>query len=127
MGTKKIEAVETENKPKKRGRPKVSEGGVSTPKLSLEKEKKKPLKAIYDEDGEILSLDEIKANLLKKAKAAGSIDQSTGLTALDVNDLLLGDLTLFAHNIQNLTANHAVRTGTLRKNANGGSHIRRIF
>lgn len=98
MGTKKIEAVETENKPKKRGRPKVSEGGVSTPKLSLEKEKKKPLKAIYDEDGEILSLDEIKANLLKKAKAAGSIDQSDiydTLSPFDVDDETLVDLINF--------------------------------
>lgn len=98
MGTKKVETVETENKPKKRGRPKVSEGGVSTPKLSLEKEKKKPLKAIYDEDGEILSLDEIKANLLKKAKAAGSIDQSDiydTLSPFDVDDNTLLDLINF--------------------------------
>lgn len=98
MGTKKVETVETENKPKKRGRPKVSEGGVSTPKLSLEKEKKKPLKAIYDEDGEILSLDEIKAKLLKKAKAAGSIDQSDiydTLSPFDVDDNTLLDLINF--------------------------------
>lgn len=98
MGTKKVETVETENKPKKRGRPKVSEGGVSTPKLSLEKEKKKPLKAIYDEDGEILSLDEIKANLLKKAKASGSIDQSDiydTLSPFDVDDNTLLDLINF--------------------------------
>ena len=98
MGTKKVETVETENKPKKSGRPKVSEGGVSTPKLSLEKEKKKPLKAIYDEDGEILSLDEIKAKLLKKAKAAGSIDQSDiydTLSPFDVDDNTLLDLINF--------------------------------
>ena len=98
MGTKKVETVETENKPKKRGRPKVSEGGVSTPKLSLAKEKKKPLKAIYDEDGEILSLDEIKAKLLKKAKAAGSIDQSDiydTLSPFDVDDNTLLDLINF--------------------------------
>jgi RNA polymerase primary sigma factor len=98
MGTKKVETVETENKPKKRGRPKVSEGGVSTPKLSLEREKNKPLKAIYDEDGEILSLDEIKAKLLKKAKAAGSIDQSDiydTLSPFDVDDNTLLDLINF--------------------------------
>lgn len=82
MGRKKIEQKEVvEIKPKKRGRPKISEGGVSTPKLSLEK--KKVTKTIYDEDGEILSLDDIKNNLLKKAKSTGTIDQSDIYDALN--------------------------------------------
>ena len=47
---KKEEAVEAEVKqPKKRGRPKVSEGAASSPKIKLDKKKK--VKTIYDDDG----------------------------------------------------------------------------
>ena len=37
---KKEETAVVEEKPKKRGRPKVSEGAASSPKLKLEKKKK---------------------------------------------------------------------------------------
>ena len=81
MGRKKLEKNEAvlEDKPKKRGRPKVSEGAPSSPKL----EKKKKVKSIYDEDGEMLSLDDIKNSLLKKAKSSGIIDQSDIYDALN--------------------------------------------
>ena len=82
---KKEEAVVVEEKPKKRGRPKVSEGAASSPKLKLDKKKK--VKTIYDDDGEILSLDDIKNSLLKKAKSSGIIDQSDIYDALNQFDL----------------------------------------
>ena len=83
---KKEEAVEAEVKqPKKRGRPKVSEGAASSPKIKLDKKKK--VKTIYDDDGEILSLDDIKNSLLKKAKSSGIIDQSDIYDALNQFDL----------------------------------------
>ena len=82
---KKEETVVVEEKPKKRGRPKVSEGAASSPKLKLEKKKK--VKTIYDDDGEILSLDDIKNSLLKKAKSSGIIDQSDIYDALNQFDL----------------------------------------
>ena len=86
MGRKKKETVEAvETAPKKRGRPKVSEGASSSPKLKLDKKKK--VKSIYDDDGEILSLDDIKASLLKKAKNSGIIDQSDIYDALSQFEL----------------------------------------
>ena len=87
MGRKKKEAVEAavETAPKKRGRPKVSEGASSSPKLKLDKKKK--VKSIYDDDGEILSLDDIKASLLKKAKNSGILDQSDIYDALSQFEL----------------------------------------
>ena len=86
MAKKKVEeTVVVEEKPKKRGRPKVSEGAASSPILKLDK-KKKP-KTIFDDDGEILSLDDIKNNLLKKAKSSGIIDQSDIYDALNQFDL----------------------------------------
>ena len=90
---KKNEAV-LEDKPKKRGRPKVSEGAPSSPKL----EKKKKVKSIYDEDGEMLSLDDIKNSLLKKAKSSGIIDQSDiydALNQFDLDDDTIADLINF--------------------------------
>ena len=87
MGRKKKEAVTApvEAAPKKRGRPRISDGAESSPKLKLDKKKK--VKTIYDDDGEILSLDDIKANLLKKAKNSGIIDQSDIYDALSQFDL----------------------------------------
>ena len=86
MGRKKKEVTEAvETAPKKRGRPKVSEGASSSPKLKLEKKKK--VKSIYDDDGEILSIDDIKESLLKKAKNSGIIDQSDIYDALSQFDL----------------------------------------
>ena len=87
MGRKKKEAVEApvEAAPKKRGRPRISDGAESSPKLKLDKKKK--VKTIYDDDGEILSLDDIKANLLKKAKNSGIIDQSDIYDAFSLFDL----------------------------------------
>ena len=96
MGRKKLEKNEAvlEDKPKKRGRPKVSEGAPSSPKL----EKKKKVKSIYDEDGEMLSLDDIKNSLLKKAKSSGIIDQSDiydALNQFDLDDDTIADLINF--------------------------------
>ena len=87
MGRKKKEATEVavETAPKKRGRPKVSEGASSSPKLKLDKKKK--VKSIYDDDGEILSLDDIKESLLKKAKNSGILDQSDIYDALSQFEL----------------------------------------
>ena len=86
MGRKKKEVTEVvETAPKKRGRPKVSEGASSSPKLKLEKKKK--VKSIYDDDGEILSIDDIKESLLKKAKNSGILDQSDIYDALSQFDL----------------------------------------
>ena len=93
MGRKKKEEVVAEA-PKKRGRPKVSEGAKSAPKL----DKKKKVKSIYDDDGEILSLDDIKNSLLKKAKASGLIDQSDiydALNQFDLDDDTVSDLINF--------------------------------
>ncbi len=95
MGRKKKEAVEAvvETAPKKRGRPKVSEGASTSPKLKLEKKKK--IKSIYDDDGEILSLDDIKASLLKKAKNSGILDQSDiydALSQFELDDDTIVDL-----------------------------------
>ena len=94
MGRKKKEEVVLEEAPKTRGRPKVSEGAKSSPKL----EKKKKVKTIYDEDGEILSLDDIKNNLLKKAKSSGIIDQSDiydAFSQYDLDDDTVSDLINF--------------------------------
>ena len=85
MGRKKKEVVAEEAKPKKRGRPRISDGAESSPKLKLDKKKK--TKTIYDEDGEILSLDDIKNSLLKKAKSSGIIDQSDIYDALSQYEL----------------------------------------
>ena len=99
MGRKKKEeaAVEAEVKqPKKRGRPKVSEGAASSPKIKLDKKKK--VKTIYDDDGEILSLDDIKNSLLKKAKSSGIIDQSDiydALSQFELDDDTILDLINF--------------------------------
>lgn len=96
MGRKKKEETVIKEEPKKRGRPKVSEGATSSPKLKLDKKKK--TKNIYDEDGELLSLDEIKNNLLKKAKSSGLIDQSDIYDALgqfDLDDDTIADLINF--------------------------------
>ena len=98
MGRKKKEetAVVVEQAPKKRGRPKVSEGAASAPKIKLDKKKK--VKTIYDDDGEILSLDDIKNSLLKKAKSSGIIDQSDiydALSQFDLDDDTVADLINF--------------------------------
>ena len=94
---KKEETVEAEVKqPKKRGRPKVSEGAASSPKIKLDKKKK--VKTIYDDDGEILSLDDIKNSLLKKAKSSGIIDQSDiydALSQFELDDDTILDLINF--------------------------------
>ena len=96
MGRKKKEEVVAESKPKKRGRPKVSEGAASAPKIKLDKKKK--VKTIFDDDGEILSLDDIKNSLLKKAKSSGIIDQSDiydALNQFDLDDDTVADLINF--------------------------------
>ena len=96
MGRKKKEEVVAESKPKKRGRPKVSEGAASAPKIKLDKKKK--VKTIFDDDGEILSLDDIKNSLLKKAKSSGIIDQSDiydALSQFDLDDDTVADLINF--------------------------------
>ena len=96
MGRKKKEEVAVETAPKKRGRPKVSEGAASAPKIKLEKKKK--VKTIFDDDGEILSLDDIKNSLLKKAKSSGIIDQSDiydALSQFDLDDDTIADLINF--------------------------------
>ena len=93
---KKEETVVVEQAPKKRGRPKVSEGAASAPKIKLDKKKK--VKTIYDDDGEILSLDDIKNSLLKKAKSSGIIDQSDiydALSQFDLDDDTVADLINF--------------------------------
>ena len=97
MGRKKKEETAVETKPKKRGRPKVSEGAASSPKIKLDKKKKKT-KNIYDDDGEILSLDEIKNSLLKKAKSSGIIDQGDiydALSQFELDDETIADLINF--------------------------------
>ena len=96
MSKTKLENTEAviEDKPKKRGRPKVSEGAPSAPKL----DKKKKIKTIYDDDGEILSIDDIKNSLLKKAKSSGIIDQSDiydALNQFDLDDDTIADLINF--------------------------------
>ena len=97
---KKEEAVAEVKQPKKRGRPKVSEGAASAPKIKLDKKKK--VKSIYDDDGEILSLDDIKNSLLKKAKSSGIIDQSDIYDALSQfeldDDTILDLITFFKDN-----------------------------
>ena len=86
MGRKKKEAVEAPVEvKKKRGRPRISDGAESSPKLKLEKKKK--VKTIYDDDGEILSIDDIKESLLKKAKNSGILDQSDIYDALSQFEL----------------------------------------
>ncbi len=98
MGRKKKEETAVETKPKKRGRPKVSEGAASSPKIKLDKKKKKKANNIYDDDGEILSLDDIKNSLLKKAKSSGIIDQSDiydALSQFELDDDTIADLINF--------------------------------
>ena len=93
---KKEETAPVETAPKKRGRPKVSEGAASAPKIKLDKKKK--VKTIYDDDGEILSIDDIKNSLLKKAKSSGIIDQSDiydALSQFDLDDDTVADLINF--------------------------------
>ena len=93
---KKEETAVVETAPKKRGRPKVSEGAASAPKIKLDKKKK--VKTIYDDDGEILSIDDIKKSLLKKAKSSGIIDQSDiydALSQFDLDDDTVADLINF--------------------------------
>ena len=93
---KKEETAPVEVSPKKRGRPKVSEGAASAPKIKLDKKKK--VKTIYDDDGEILSLDDIKNSLLKKAKSSGIIDQSDiydALNQFELDDDTISDLINF--------------------------------
>ncbi len=93
---KKEETAVVETAPKKRGRPKVSEGAASAPKIKLDKKKK--VKTIYDDDGEILSIDDIKLSLLKKAKSSGIIDQSDiydALSQFDLDDDTVADLINF--------------------------------
>ena len=60
------------------------------------KENKKA--TIVNEDGEIMNLDEIKKNLLKKAKSAGSLDQSDiydALSAYEIDDDTVTELITF--------------------------------
>ena len=60
------------------------------------KENKKA--AIVNEDGEIMNLDEIKKSLLKKAKSAGSLDQSDiydALSAYEIDDDTVTELITF--------------------------------
>ena len=94
---KKEEAVAVETAPKKRGRPKVSEGAQTAPRIK-KNEKKKKVKTILDDDGEILSLDDIKNSLLKKAKSSGIIDQSDiydALSQFELDDDTISDLITF--------------------------------
>ena len=98
MGRKKLEKATpvVDEKPKKRGRPRISDGAESSPKIKLEKKKK--IKTIYDDDGEILSIDDIKKSLLKKAKSSGIIDQSDiydALSQFDLDDDTITDLINF--------------------------------
>ena len=98
MGRKKKEVTEAavETAPKKRGRPRISDGAESAPRPKLEKKKK--VKSIMDDDGEILSIDDIKMNLLKKAKNSGIIDQSDiydALAQFDLDDDTILDLINF--------------------------------
>ena len=56
------------------------------------------MKSIVDEDGEILSIDEIKKSLLKKAKSSGIIDQSDiydALSQFELDDDTVADLINF--------------------------------
>ena len=96
MAKKKIEKEEVvAEAPKKRGRPKVSEGAPSAPRLE---KKKKAMKSIVDEDGEILSIDDIKKSLLKKAKSSGIIDQGDiydALSQFELDDDTVADLINF--------------------------------
>ena len=95
MGRKKKEEEMVTEAPKKRGRPKVSEGAPSAPKLD---KKKKAKTNIYDEDGELISIDDIKNGLLKKAKSSGIIDQSDiydALSQFDLDDDTIADLINF--------------------------------
>ena len=96
MAKKKIEKEEAvAEAPKKRGRPKVSEGAPSAPRLE---KKKKVLKTFTDEDGEILSIDDIKKSLLKKAKSSGIIDQGDiydALSQYELDDDTIADLINF--------------------------------
>ena len=99
MGKKKVEeaAPIAEAKPKKRGRPRISDGAESSPNIKLDKKKKKA-KTIFDDDGEILSLDDIKNSLLKKAKSSGIIDQSDiydALSQYEIDDDTVIDLINF--------------------------------
>ena len=60
------------------------------------KENKKT--TIVNEDGEIMNLDEIKKGLLKKAKSAGSLDQSDiydALSAYEIDDDTVNELITF--------------------------------
>ena len=60
------------------------------------KENKKA--TIVNEDGEIMNLDEIKKSLLKKAKSAGSLDQSDiydALSAYEIDDDTVTELITF--------------------------------
>ena len=53
---------------------------------------------IVNEDGEIMNLDEIKKQLLKKAKSAGSLDQSDiydALSAYEIDDDTVNELITF--------------------------------
>ena len=86
MARKKAEEVE-ETKKKAAKAPKKEK---KAPKI-----KKKNNGTYQDEDGEIVSLDGMKASLLKKAKAQGYLDQSEiydALNYLDLDDDAINDL-----------------------------------
>ena len=68
------------------------------PKEKAKKVAKKKVNEITDENGEIISVDQIKADLLKKAKKDGTIDQSEIMDAFsqfDLDDDTLSDIIAF--------------------------------
>ena len=67
-------------------------------KEKVKKQAKKKVNEITDENGEIITVDQIKADLLKKAKKDGSIDQSEIMEAFsqfDLDDETLSDIISF--------------------------------
>lgn len=89
------------------GRPKKSETTTTTKKTAKKETKKTTKKSaskalsktsIYKEDGSIMSLGEIEAKLLKKAKATGTIEQSEiydALSDFEIDDETINELLDF--------------------------------
>ena len=89
------------------GRPKKSETTTTTKKTSKKETKKTTKKSaskalsktsIYKEDGSIMSLGEIEAKLLKKAKPTGTIEQSEiydALSDFEIDDETINELLDF--------------------------------
>jgi len=77
------------------GRPKKTEAASA---LTKSKSTKTKSGVIFNEDGEILSLDKIKEQLVKKAKINGSIDQSDiydAISGYEIDDETLEDLIAY--------------------------------